>query len=450
MKGDKPASQLNISPIFTHLNIAKTYHSAYHSQGYKPLKYGWVNVMNMLTAAGIERLRKKSAGKRTVMHSIERGLYLEIRIASGRCGYVFRYQLPDGKRSTLALGDINDMSLEDAEALAQKCRNWLKAGSDPRLMLVIHEQSTTSAVLSVKDALEYWLNHCTRKYPDNARKAFARHIYPHAGAVALDSMTTANWVTLLDAISTGKHTGRRAPVVAGRVLADIKCAVRYCRARSMCQTRALDDLSIGVIGKSAASRDRQLSDNELRDVLNWTTRRDALPYYRALVRLLVVFGARTAELRLSRLGEWNLTKQIWTVPAAHSKNGTEIVRPIPDGLMPFVRSLVDAARDAGSELLLTHSRAASTVSKTVGQLHKRLGHAHWTAHDTRRTLVTRMNENGADPHVVESLVGHSLPGMARRYNYAKHLAAKRTAMDEWLSQLNKIERQNILMEIKHG
>ncbi|EEG9012868.1 TPA: tyrosine-type recombinase/integrase, partial [Escherichia coli] len=62
-------------------------------------------------------------------------------------------------------------------------------------------------------------------------------------------------------------------------------------------------------------------------------------------------------------------------------------------------------------------------------------HPHWSLHDIRRTFTTMLNDLGVDPHVVEQLTGHQMPGMQRVYNHSRYLDAKRDALDMWTERL---------------
>lgn len=402
--------------------------------------------MKMLTAAALEKLRKKhrKEGRTEVIQSLGDRLSFKLSTITGKCVWLFRFTDLEGRAAKLTLGEFPTTTQEEARKMVAQCRRWLVEGVEPRVMLRLDQNAAASARFTVQQACEYWLERCGRKSAEATRRSFERHIYPHLGAAAVDSLEVRHWLPVLDAVASGEHTGRPAPVHAGRVLADLKCALKLCRVRSLCTSRALDDLTVGVIGQHATARQRQLDDNELRDLMRWTLNREANTYYRRLVRLLLVFGCRSAELRLSHVKEWDLTRQLWTVPGEHTKSGDPIVRPIPAALIPFIRSVIDdRARDSG--LLLGVVRSSSAVSQYVRQLHTRLGHAHWTAHDMRRTFSTRLNENGASWAVVESLVGHKIPGVERHYNLAQHLAAKQQALNEWYAQLQKLERHELTL-----
>jgi integrase len=64
---------------------------------------------------------------------------------------------------------------------------------------------------------------------------------------------------------------------------------------------------------------------------------------------------------------------------------------------------------------------------------------HWTLHDFRRTISTRMNNNlGVAPHVVEAILGHVVKGVAGIYNRADYLNEQRRALERWAEYLDRL------------
>jgi Phage integrase family. len=75
----------------------------------------------------------------------------------------------------------------------------------------------------------------------------------------------------------------------------------------------------------------------------------------------------------------------------------------------------------------------------VEKIGKRLGHENqWSLHDLRRTLSTHLSDLGVEFHVVEQLLGHTLPGVAGIYNRSKFMAKKLDALDLWSTYLTSI------------
>lgn len=121
---------------------------------------------------------------------------------------------------------------------------------------------------------------------------------------------------------------------------------------------------------------------------------------------------------------------LWTVPKEHSKTKVAIFRPIPEAILPFVTQLVEQNRHTG--LLLGEVKQETSVSQYGRLAHRRLNHP---LHDIRRTFTTMLSDLGVDPHVVEQLTGHQMPGMQRVYNHSRYLDAKRNALDMWMERL---------------
>jgi integrase len=63
---------------------------------------------------------------------------------------------------------------------------------------------------------------------------------------------------------------------------------------------------------------------------------------------------------------------------------------------------------------------------------------HWTVHDLRRTVATRMAELGVQPHIVEAVLNHvsgHKGGVAGIYNRATYDREKREALNLWAEHL---------------
>ncbi len=59
---------------------------------------------------------------------------------------------------------------------------------------------------------------------------------------------------------------------------------------------------------------------------------------------------------------------------------------------------------------------AHAQNRFVQRLNDRMKLEHFVPHDLRRTIVTRLSENGIMPHVTEKMLGHELGGIMAIYN----------------------------------
>lgn len=381
-------------------------------------------------------LNKKNS--KTIVLSDGDGLGARVS-PKGRIQWQLRYYY-DGTEKRIDLGRYPEVSLVKARDQARQHREWLAEGYDPKSQQALLREEKLKPI-TVKDALEYWLVEYAASNRANVakhRSQFERHIYPYLGDLPLTLTETHHWIECFDRIRKGVSGEQRAaPVAAGYVMQNAKQALRFCRVRRYATSRVLDDLTVTDVGKKQAKRDRILSDSELLDVWRYIHDDSNLPYYRDLVMLLTLLGARTQEVRLSVRGEWDLESWLWTVPKSHSKSSVKIVRPIPKGLRAWVKRRCESLGE--DDYLLMELKTPEAVSQLGRMLWKRLGHKEaWTLHDLRRTIATRLNENGIMPHVVEQLLGHSLGGVMAVYNHSQYLSEKQNALDFWYERVYRL------------
>lgn len=370
---------------------------------------------------------------------------LSVRVSrSGVVSWVFSYRI-GGRASRLErlkLGNYPDMTLKLARERREQCRAWLAEGKAPKHQLNAMVQETLKPV-TVSDALKYWIKEYATEHRANVVRHQAqleKHIYPYIGSLPLSMCETHHWLECFD------RTKQDSPVAAGYILQMCKQALKFCRVRRYATSNALDDLTIQSVGKKQEVGDREHDDDEIGDIWRSCTEKKFKPYSAALLRLLVVFGCRSQEARLSRWDEWDLKKWIWTVPKEHSKGGVKILRPVPEALRPFIESLHQQHKDSG--LLLGEIKESSNVSQWGRGIYKRLGHkTPWSLHDLRRTFSTTLNNLGIAPHVVEQLLGHTMPGVMAVYNKSQYLPEKLDALNIWMERLDVLanNHENVVL-----
>ncbi|WP_186390443.1 tyrosine-type recombinase/integrase [Citrobacter freundii] len=356
--------------------------------------------------------------------------------------FTFRTGGRETTSQRIKLGNYPDLSLKAAREKREQCRAWLAEGKNPKHQLSFTTQETLKPV-TVKDAMDYWIREYATHKRANVEKHIEqlnKHIYPYIGAFPLSMCETRHWLECFARVRD------EAPVAAGYLLQMCKQALKFCRVHRYAVSNVLNDLTIDDVGRKQNKRDREHTRQELVDIWRESAGMKFKPYYAALLHLLVAFGCRTQELRLSTIGEWDLQDWIWTVPKEHSKGGEKILRPIPLAMRPFVKSLVARNKDTG--LLLGELKKPEAVSQWGRGIYKRLGHSEpWTLHDLRRTFSTTLNNMGIAPHVVEQLLGHSLGGVMAVYNRSQYLPEKLDALDKWMERLEllSVNLENIVI-----
>ena len=65
----------------------------------------------------------------------------------------------------------------------------------------------------------------------------------------------------------------------------------------------------------------------------------------------------------------------------------------------------------------------------------------WRLHDLRRTVATRMADQGVLPHIIEAVLNHvsgHRAGVAGIYNRSAYLEDKRRALTKWAEYLDNL------------
>ncbi|OTA17462.1 integrase [Xenorhabdus vietnamensis] len=381
-----------------------------------------------------KKLRALHGTERDKLVKLADGAGLMICVTKkGAISWFFKYRTGgrDTEADIITFGRYPDMSLKEARAIRDKCRNWLSLGKDPKLQLNLTMQESLNPV-TVKQAIEYWIDNYAkdnRKNIDKHISQLERHIYPYIGNMALTDCETRYWLQCFDRIK------KKAPVAAGYIFQMCKQALKFCRVRRYVISNVLDDLTIIDVGKKQNKGQRYLKDNEIGQLWQSLNTNIYLPYYSNLLRILIVFGCRSQEARLSKWSEWDFDSMLWIVPKENSKTGSEIIRPIPAYMKPFLDEL--KRQNHSGDYLLGEIKNPETVSQCGRNIWKRLGHdREWSLHDLRRTFSTKLNNLGVAPHVVEQLIGHALPGVMAIYNKSQYLPEKLDALNKWCERLD--------------
>jgi integrase len=202
---------------------------------------------------------------------------------------------------------------------------------------------------------------------------------------------------------------------------------------------------------SETVKTRVLSDEELRLIWRATA---GLTDYDRIVRLALLTGCRRVEIGGLRWSEIN--DHLITLPERRTKTG--IVHEV---LLSQLAMAQLPLQRAGQDGVFGRAQTGfSGWSRSKRRLDGRIAHMRlidsggretdedladfmlppWGLHDFRRTLSTRLNEAGVDPHVVEAVLGHAgaKRGVAGIYNRASYRSQKAQALTLWTDTLAKI------------
>jgi integrase len=349
-----------------------------------------------------------------------RGFGLRIRGGGSRT-WIYQYRIGK-KQRRMVLGSAKSVPLSLARANAGKLEAKVRLGGDPAMD---KETARRDADNTFGALVDQYLEARKSEWRPRSQAEIKRHLTKHAGplhSMPIGAVSQRNVAGLLGDLA--KDAGN---VTANRVRASL-CAFFGWVIREGIRLPE-GNVASYTSKRDEKSRDRVLSDSELKTI--WKACHD--DDYAAVLRLLILTGQRANEIAGLRWDEVH-DEQI-VLPAERTKNGRSHIIPLSDAAKAVLadyrqgeRKFVFGRDDTGFQ---GWSKAKEKIDARIAE-GKQLD--HWTVHDLRRTVATRMAELGVQPHIIEAVLNHvsgHKGGVAGIYNRATYDKEKREALNLW-------------------
>jgi integrase len=334
------------------------------------------------------------------------GLYLRVRATGGRSWVLRRKR--GGHVEVITLGAWPAVGLAQAR---------LKAGA-----LAGKDVST----LTLGALLDAWHTDIVRKTYRRPRevRGYIDRLDPALKAIKLRNLER---VEVRHALR--RYAEERGPIAANRALSILKTALRFAVDAGYLQISPVDRLSSELVGGVEVSRDRVLTDEELRRL--WRSNSAHTP----LLRFLLLTGQRIGEAQRAR---WShVHDDRWHIPKEHSKNHRAHWVALSHQALALLRGqdqsrelVFGTATDTGVQAWLRRWCERERISPA------------FRPHDLRRTCATRLNTLGVLPHIAEKILNHTMQGVMAVYNRAEYEAERIEAMQRWGNDLDRILAQS--------
>lgn len=321
-----------------------------------------------------------------------RGLYLRC-YPSGRRSWLYRSR-KGGAWKTRNLGEWPGVSLAEARNKA--------AALDKR---ALPDTVTFGALLD-----EWFQRRIEPRYKVTKNiDVYVNKGKAEAGNTSLPQLTTKLLTDILVEYADA------APVAANRCLSNWKLALKYAVERGYIERSPLENTTAAVAGGEEKSRDRVLTDDEIRAL--WADNHDHAP----LLKFLLLTGLRISEAQAATAA--NLDGDTLHIPDNKSS------RPHWVHVPPLAKTLLG---DHGGYLF--GQRTPTGVQHRL----KNTARVTWTPHDLRRTFATRLAGLGVDPLVIEKMLNHTLGGVLATYNRHTYEAERKDAAGKWADEVKRI------------
>lgn len=178
------------------------------------------------------------------------------------------------------------------------------------------------------------------------------------------------------------------------------------------------------------------------------------------LRLLMLTGVRTGELRYATPDQFDLERGLWTIPVARLKQRKQLTKKkrqrfsdIPPYIVPLsvqaqeiVRHLLEQFKPAQVYLIPGDWSLRSRISEnTFNGALKRMGYKdQLTGHGIRATISTALNELGYPSKWVDAQLSHADPDkISATYNHAEYVEQRRVMMQDWADRLDLFEQNQV-------
>lgn len=356
---------------------------------------------------------------------------LGIRVMpSGSKSWIYRYTL-NGKRQKMTLGRYPAVSLQQARELFLQAQRLKEQGINP----IEHQQQEKSKdIYTVEKLFIEWYEAYVvknRKKPLHIQQQIESNIIPLLGSKELSKLQPVDISRALDVI-----VKRGAPILANRILSSLKQAFNYAVSRGNIHQNPATSIRSRDIGGLEKPRERFLTLEEIKTIWKFldSDQSKMSLQTKSAIKIIMLTGVRTAEIRLAQWSSFDFTNSLWTVPPEHTKGGITVKIHLTPLVISVLREL-EAISDSRFVIVGVDSNKPldeHALPRAIKRIQNRVGIPEWTAHDLRRTFATQLGETlDVDPVVIEKCLGHKMPRIMATYNKNEMLPQRKDALERW-------------------
>ncbi len=395
----------------------------------------------MLTEAEVKNA--KAAGK---AYKLTDGgqMYLYISAAGGK-SWRLDASIND-RRATLTLGKYPAMTLRQARQAADRARELIEQGIDPReekkriqaqAQAEEQRQARTFEVVGREWHATMTLNNSPISR-EQKLKRLENYIFPVIGNIPITDLEPKD---ILQAIKPVEQRGKLEQ--AHRLLCLVAQVCRYARASDYVKYNPAADLSEALAPTPKAKPRAALLDPA--EVAALLRAIDGYPGYaptKYALKLLPYVFVRSQEIRGMRWHEIDFRRGLWTIPGDRMKVKTQHIVPLAKQAIAILREIEPWTGQGDLVFPSPQSKAKMITPEGLLQALRRLGYSdeEMSIHGFRSIASTFLNEAGAyRPDVIEAQLAHAERNKVRAaYNRTDYLEERQCMMQDWGDYLDTL------------
>ena len=385
--------------------------------------------MTKLTAIAIRNLKEPGS------YGDGKGLMLVIG-KSGSRSWILRVSVR-GKRKDIGLGSASDVSLLEARQGADDIRAMIRSGLDP--VAERQKAKMRSAIPTFADAaqqahLEYQGGWKNGKHVDQWINTLTTYAFPIIGAIPVNEIERHH---VREAFI---HIWQDKPETARRVRQRIIAVVDWSVAKGYRE----NELNIRSVNRGLPKQRIKPKHfaavrwQEVRQVYAAISDKDSTGSL--ALRLAILTGARSGEVRGAAWSEIDLEAALWTIPAERMKAGVEHRIPLSGQSISLLRAMLERRYEC-SDLVFSGRDPRKPLSDMTLLKILRDMNLTITVHGFRSCLCDWIAENTKTPRdVAEACLAHAVgTDTELAYKRTDYLADRIPLMQRWADHVEPPE-----------
>lgn len=359
-------------------------------------------------------------------------LFVEVRPTGSKL-WRFAYKF-DGKQKLMALGSYPEISLARAREKRAEARALLIEGIDPMQQAKVDKLERQALTEHTFSAIAEELLEKNRK-EGLAETTLSKKTW----LIGIANADLADMpVTLIKPmhvlVPLRKVEAEGNYETARRLRAVISQVFRYAVATARCEHDPTAGLRGALIVPKVRHRPAIVDRDGFAGLVRSIWDYDGAIETQAGLQLMALLYPRPGELRLSKWGEFDLQKRVWTIPAERTKMRREHRKPLSE---PAVRILKRLQVVTGYEpwvFVSQLSRGKPISENTLNGALRRLGFSanEMTSHGFRASASSLLNESGKwHPDAIEAELAHMGADQVRKAYHRATYWDQRVEMAEW-------------------
>ena len=343
--------------------------------------------------------------KYVLIDSATKNLLCEIR-PNGRKTYFLLWQNTHGKRRLTRLGDACDITVKQAQDLANQYRSKIAMGEDPATEKTIKKSIPTFEQFIAERYMPFVYSY---KKAANSDDSYLRNqILPVLGKKYLDEITRKDIIDF----HHGLHAKGYKPGTCNRSLILLRYAFNLAIKWEIPGVKINPTKDVPLFNDEAGKRDRFLTKEETQRLFEAVTKSDN-PLLQYIIPMLILTGARKREVLDARWADFDLDKRQWRIPV--TKAGRPRYVPLSNGVLALLANIPNKTE---VPWVFANPKTGKPYVSIYGSWHTArmsVGLRDVCIHSLRHSMASNLVNSGRSLYEVQRILGHTQIKTTQRY-----------------------------------